>query len=125
MIAQICSYIVLARGLCNLKGFPDGVGERFFAIDVFAEFDCGHRDKGMEMVRRGDHDGIDVFLLVEHFAKVSEDFGLRIFFEDASGMSGIDVAKSDNVFAAELFEIGCALAADADASDVEFAAGWC
>jgi hypothetical protein len=40
-------------------------------------------------------------------------------------MSGIDVAEGDNVFAAELFEIGCALAADAYASDVEFAAWWC
>jgi hypothetical protein len=87
---------------------------------VFAVLDGSHRDKGVKMIGRGHHYGVYVLLFVEHFAKVSEDFGFGIFFEDTTGVVGVDIAQGDDVFAAELFEIVRALAADADPGDVNF-----
>lgn len=123
LIAHLSGDFVLARGLGNLARLPDGMGERFLAINVFAELDGGHGNERMEMIGRGDHYGVDVLLFLEHFAKVGEDFCFWIFFEDASGVVGVDVADGNDVFAAELFEIDSALAANADAGNVEFFAG--
>lgn len=77
------------------------------------------------MIGRRDHNGVDVLLLIEHLAIVRIDFRPGIFFEDAPGVGGVDVAESDNVFVAELFQIVCTLAADADAGDVEFVVWRC
>ena len=92
MIAHLGGDFVFAGGLGELAGFPDGMRERFFTLDMLAVFHRGHRDKGVEMIGCGDHDSVDVLLLVEHFAKVGEDFGFWIFFEGVAGVVGVDVA---------------------------------
>jgi len=74
----------------------------------------------MEMIGRSDHDCVDVLLLVEHLAEVGKDFGLGIFFEGVPGVVRVDVAQGDDIFAAELFEVGCALASNADSGNVDF-----
>jgi len=124
LITHLSGDFVFARGLSDLPSFPNGMDQRLFTIDVFAEFDCGHENEGMEVIGRGDHDGVDILLLVQHLPKISEDFCFGIFFEDASGVVGVDVAEGDNIFAAELFEVGCALTTNANAGNVEFFAGW-
>lgn len=124
LIAHLSGDFVFARGCGDLACFPNGMSERFLAINVLAEFDGGHRNERVKMIGRRDHDGVDVFLFLQHFAEIGVDFGFGIFFESVGRMRGIYVAQSDNVFAAELFEIDTALAADADAGDVELFAGW-
>ncbi|OQA01184.1 MAG: hypothetical protein BWY71_00472 [Planctomycetes bacterium ADurb.Bin412] len=61
VIAQLGGDFHLAGGFGNEPGFMDGPGQRFFAIDVLFHLQGRHRDYGMGMVGRGDHDGIDVF----------------------------------------------------------------
>ena len=104
----------------DLPGFPDGVGERFFAVNMFAMFEGGHRGEGMMMIRSGDDDAIDFLHLIQHFAVVGKLFGFGVFFEDVRAVVFIDVTKGDDVFAFEVGEIGSALAADTDAGKVEF-----
>jgi hypothetical protein len=47
--------------IAELAGFGDGVGERFFAVDVFACGDGGFADGCVPVVRGGDDDGVDVW----------------------------------------------------------------
>ncbi len=46
----------LAQG----PGLSDGVGERFFAVDVFSGLDGGGGDSGMPVVRGSDDDGVQL-----------------------------------------------------------------
>ena len=40
-------------------GLGDGVGEGLFAVDVLAGFHGGQGDEGVEVVGRGDGDGVE------------------------------------------------------------------
>ena len=58
------------RDACHEAGLPDVVRERFLAVDVLAGLHRQDRDVGMEVVGRGDEDGVDRRFLLEHDAEV-------------------------------------------------------
>ena len=59
--------------------------------------------------------------LIEHDAIVLEPFGLRILLELFGGVIVVDVAEGDDVvaFGGHGIDVGSALAADADAGDID------
>ena len=68
----------LCRGLADEASFPNIVSERLLAIDMLA---MDQREVGGERVRvlrRGDHDGVEVVRPIEHAPQVRELFGLRV-----------------------------------------------
>ena len=71
------------------------------------------------MVRRGNHDTIDLRHFIEHLAIVDELPRLGIAGEHGSGILRIDVAQRDDVFAFELFQIVSALPTDANPGEME------
>jgi hypothetical protein len=62
LIAHLGGHAGLAGGLGDLARLEHGIGEGFFAIDVFAAVERGQGDDGVGVVGRGDHHGIDIFL---------------------------------------------------------------
>ena len=120
LVAHLSGEFALARGLGQGAGLVDIVSERFLEVNVFAGLEGGQGDDGMGVVGRGDHDRLDVLLFIEHLAVVGPDSCLGIFFEDFGGVVVVHVAQGDDVLGVEVFEVGGAHAADADAGDVEF-----
>ena len=68
--------LVLAHGLDHALAFHDVVTVRLFDVDVFAGLASPDGAERMPMVRRGDRDDVDVFV-VEDAAKVLHDFRFR------------------------------------------------
>src|SRR5581483_1955441 len=67
-----------------------------------------------------DHDGLDVFLLLEHDAEIVVLGGLGKAFEGLAGAAFVDVAQGDDVFRLRQgVEIAATPAASADDGDVE------
>src|SRR5579862_4129462 len=75
------------------------------------------------MVRCSDYHGVDALLLIQHLAKILITLRTRILIESFGCEVGIHIAQSNDVFAADLFQVRGALAANADSRDVEFAVG--
>ncbi len=96
--------------------------QRLFAIDVLAPLDCGHRNDSVRVVRRGDDDGIDVLLLVEHLAIVGPLAGVRVLLEHATRITLVHVAQGDDILATALVEVPFPATAKPDARDVELLA---
>ncbi len=55
----------------------DTPGERLLHIDVLAEIHGGRGDGRVHVVGRGDDDGVDVFLVLEHVAVIFVALGFR------------------------------------------------
>src|SRR5687767_10157977 len=98
------------------------MGQRFFAINMFAPGNGGHRSNRMNVIGRGDYDGVDVFLFIEHFAKVFVALRVGIFSESSGGMRPIDITERDNILRCHLGKIPRTLTGNADTGDVEFSA---
>src|SRR5262245_14597615 len=73
----------------------------------------------MGMVRRGNGDGLDVFLLVEHLAKIGVLGQLGMGIEDVARTLAIDIAKGNDVLAADVAVIARPLPGAADDCDVQ------
>jgi hypothetical protein len=74
----------------------------------------------MNVIRRGDNDGIDVFIFfVQHPPKIRESSRLRILPERPGRSPVIHIAESHDIFAAHSIEIALSSAADADPGNVE------
>src|SRR5690554_632765 len=120
-----------------------GPRERFLDVDVLSEVHCVVCGHGVEVVRSGDDDGVDVVLLVEHTPEVAVAFSLGVGFGELDalrpGFSGafslaavdrvvdageVDVGERDDVLAHECLGIGSAHVARAYHRDVEGVA-WC
>ena len=97
--------------------------QRLLAIDMLAALDGLHRREGVVVIGRGDDDGVDLLHLVEHLAVVGELLRLGILLEDAGGVALIHIAQRHDVLALHLAEVVGALAADADAGEVELLVG--
>ena len=125
LIAQLGDHLVFLRGLHQFSDLVHRVGQRFFAINVLAALDGGHRRHGVTMVRRGDHDRINLlFHRIEQFAKIAELFGGGKFPERLGGLLGVHVAQRDDVvIGGDRINIAGAHAADANAGDVQLLAG--
>ena len=104
-------------------GLLDGVGHRLLDVNVLAGAEGGQGDRGVHVVGRGDHHRVDVFALVEEHAVVAVLLGLGERLEGAGGLDRIHVAKRNDILARHVAEHAAALAADADARDVELLAG--
>jgi hypothetical protein len=74
------------------------------------------------MVRYGNHDRVDVLLLVEHLAEVRPLLRLGILLKDAPGVLLIHIAQGNDILAAALVEVPLAPPADPDAGDIELLA---
>ncbi len=122
LVAHLGGDFCLAGSLCEEAGFVDGVGEGFLAVNVFAALDGLHGGEGVPVVGGGDHHGVDLFDIIQHLSEVSELASLGVAFEGVSRVGLVNVTEGYDVFAFELPQIGCPLAADADARDVELAA---
>src|SRR5260221_10423083 len=99
------------------------MGQGLLAIDILSSFDRFHRGKSMMVVRSCNDHGIDFLHLFQHFPIIGELPGFGIFREDAAGVMFVHIAERDNVFAFHLGQIVSALAAKADAGDIQSAAG--
>ncbi|MCX6894378.1 MAG: hypothetical protein NTZ16_02485 [Verrucomicrobia bacterium] len=98
------------------------MAERLLAIDVFAGADCRHGNHRVRVVRRGDHHGVNVLLLLQHLAVVGVKLRLGITRDDRRGVGGVNVAQGHDVFTFEIAQVVFAHPADADAGDVQLLA---
>jgi hypothetical protein len=124
LIAELRRDAGFARGVGDAADIVKGMGEGFFAVDVFAHADGPHDDGGVHVIGCGDDDGVDVSAdVVEHDAEILEDAGPGIGFGCFGGSVPIHVAQGDDVFGFEPVEIGVAATADADEGEVESVIG--
>ena len=102
------------------------VRQRLLDINVLAGLHGGHADHRVAVIRRGDDDGVNVLLFVEHFAVIAIFYGPRIKRGDLGrALAGIHIAQGHDVLVHRAFlDVIPAHAADADGGDVELAAGW-
>ena len=141
-VAELGSDAGLAGGFGYNAGLVDGAAEGLLAVEVFAIGDDGECDHSMRMIRRGEKDGIDVFL-IEHLIVVavrwaglvvtlSDQFEGRFqsrgaaVVEHAIVADLVDVAEGDDVdvsLVEELPHVDDALAARADDGYVDLFAG--
>ena len=141
-VAELCSDPGLAGGFGDDAGLVDGAAEGLFTVEVFALGHDSEGDHGMRMVRRGEKNCVDVFLL-EHLIVVAVSWAaLAVVLPDqlerrsqAGGAAivehGIiadlvDVAEGDDVYVRlveELLHVDNALAACADDGYVDLFAG--
>ena len=77
----------------------------------------------MRVVGRGDDDGVEVLLLVEHLAEVGVGLGLGKPLGHLAQVQRIDVAQGDDVFAGQVIDVVGALVGHADAGQVELFVG--
>jgi hypothetical protein len=90
----------------QLPDLVDRMSQRFFAEDMLLAFHRLHADHGVRVVRRGDHDGIDLLVhRVEHLAEIAEPFGVGERFERLGRPLVVDVAQRHDVLVAEV--AGC------------------
>ena len=123
LIAHLGGDLMLASGFGNHSRFINRMSQRLFTINVLASFDGGYACNGMDMVRRGDHYRIDVLvLLVQHLAKIFVFFGLRVASERPACTPPVHIAQRHDVLTADGINIAAALAADADAGNVDLLA---
>jgi hypothetical protein len=139
--AGLDDFAVGTRGFDDFAAFPNVVGNRLFAINIFAGLNGPDGGEGMPVIRRGDADDVEVFFL-EEFADVAEGF------DGGSGFGGtvgggffgiflnareafahdifVHVAKGDHAGAggfAEAIDVGFAAAVEADGGDADVAVG--
>ena len=114
-----------SRQVGQLPHFPNIVGERFFLIQMFTAL---HRRPGgmkMNVIRRGDHDRIDlVFHRVEHHAEIVEESRFGEFIEHLPRffhhVTVIDIGDGHDIFVQHIADVVRSLAAEPDNCDVKF-----
>src|SRR5687767_6832834 len=70
LIAHLGCDLSLADEFGELPRFPNGMGEWFLAVNMFATLHSSHGREGVDVVGSGDNYRVDVFLLIEHDAEV-------------------------------------------------------
>ncbi len=122
LVAHLGLHLVLAGGLGQHAGLPHGARQRLLNVDVLAPLHGGHRNHGVQVVRRGDDHRVDVLLLVEHLAEIRPLLRVGILLEDGGRVLGVHVAQGHDVLARALGDVVLPHAADADAGDVQLLA---
>jgi hypothetical protein len=90
---------------------------------MLTQLDGSHRGEGMDMIRRGHNDRVDVFLLVQHLPVVFVLFRVRKSLERPRRLPPVHIAESHNVLARHLADVMPSLAADTDPGHVQLFAG--
>ncbi len=103
--------------------FVDIVRQRLLAVNVLSSSHCFGGNNRVRMVRRGNHNSVDIALLVQHLPKIGIDLRFRIPLERLGRVLVVHVAQGHDVLAFELHHIALAHAADADTGDIELLAG--
>ena len=98
LVAHLGDDLVLAGRLGDGAGLEHRVRQRLLAVDVLAGPHHGHRDRGVRVVRRGDDDGVDVLLLLEHLAEVEVELGLRVEPRWSSRRSRVSTSQRATMF---------------------------
>src|SRR5205085_3271671 len=63
LITHLRGHAVFRGGGRELLGLPNGTGEGFLAVDVFAPGHGPHGGGGVHVIGAGDENGVDIFLL--------------------------------------------------------------
>ena len=123
LVAQLGHDLVLAGRFHHRADLVDGVGHRFFAVDVLAAFHGCDGCHGVHVVGSGDQHRIDTLVhLVVHLAEVAEDLGLREPGQILPGALGVHVAQGHELDLArllQLIDVPAGLAPCADRGDAD------
>ena len=126
LVAQLGNHVFLLGRFDQLTAFIHGMGQGFFAVNMFTPFDGGHGGHGVDMVRGGHHHRIDLPLhFVQHFAEVPVLLGLGKLPEGAAGPPRIHIAEGHDVGSqtGHGIDVAMAHAAHADAGHVDLFGG--
>ncbi len=118
--------LVIAGRFHHRPAFSDRERERFFAINMFARLAGMDGGKGVPVVRGGNEDGVNRFVLEQLAVVRIGGAGFPIFlFNHGLGLLKallVDVTNGDRIFH-EAIEVGAALATDTDETDANQFAG--
>ena len=123
LVAHLRLHLVPACGLGDRAGLGDGVRQRLLTVHVLAGLQCRQRDRGVRVIRRRDHHGVDALLLLEHLAVIRVHGRFRIQRDGLRRVVAVDVAQGDDVLARAGLQVGAAHSPDADPCDVQLVAG--
>jgi hypothetical protein len=104
-------------------GFPDVVGERFFAVDMLPELKRWESSKGVGVLGAANDDGVDVAGVIVEFSEIDVFAGFGMFLGGGIEVAFVHVTKGNDVFRGDFGEVAGAASAGADDGDVEFVAG--
>ena len=120
LVAHLRHDAHLRRGVLEQARFGHGVRQRLLHVDVLAEFHRHVGRGGVGVVRGGDGAGVYLVAhLVEHVAVVAVHLGVLETLHGRPGAVPVHVAQGHDVLVAALGDVAAALAARADARDVE------
>src|SRR5271165_5490309 len=95
LVAHLGDDFALSRRFGEQPGLIDTVRQRLLDIDMLAALDGRHADDSVCVIRRGDDYRVDIFLLVEHHAKIFVDDRLGVPGDRLGGVApGVYVAES-------------------------------
>ena len=125
LVAHLRGHLLLGGHLAHHAGLVDRVRQRLLAVDVLAHLHGHDRGRGVRVVGRADGDGVDLLAhLREHLAEVVVLLGVGEARRLGVQRVVVDVAEGDDVAVlAGLAAVAAALAADADAGDVDLPVG--
>ena len=104
---------ILAQG-CHGLGLFHAVREWLFAVTVQPPLHGGHRSRGVGMVRRRNHDGIEIEIRLQHLAVIPERCGVLVLLGRVLQVTVIHITQGDHVFMPHGSKVGRASVADPD-----------
>ena len=123
LVSHLGSHVGLLGRPGHFEGLPYTVRQRLLAEYVLAHLDRHHRNRGVSVVRGGDHYRVDLLLRLEHLAEIGVEFGLGKLLGVAVQRPAVDVAQGHHVLAADPADISRAHSADPHARNVQLLAG--
>ena len=120
--AHLRDAIVFCGQFLNHARFVHGMRERLFAIDMLVEAKRRRRRDGMDVIGRGDHDGVNV-LLLKRLSEIVVRLCAWEFLGGGRQIIFIDVAKSNHIDQAALkgfVKVVGGLMVRADECDIQF-----
>ena len=96
---------ILAQGSHGL-GLFHAVGERLFAVAVQPPLHGGHRSGGVGVVRRRNHDGIEIQIRLQHFSVIPERCGVLVLIGRALQVTVIHITQGDHLFMTHCSKVG-------------------
>ena len=84
--------------LSKVSGFVNRPAQRLLDVNVFAEIHRSGGDRRVHVIRRGDDDPVDIFLLVEHLPVIGVALDLRqLVFDEALEIGGAVLCRPARV----------------------------
>ena len=98
-------------------GFFHAVGQRLLAVAVQTTLHGGHGCGGVGVVRRRNHDGIEIQIRLQHFSVIPEGCGVLMLIGGALQVAVVHITQGDHVFMRYLGEICIPAVANPNESD--------